>query len=90
MPNTKSAERRMRNSARKHLQNNSIDTRLHTLEKNFQTLAAAGKREDAATALRVIISALDKAAKTGVVPKSRADRKKSRLSLQFGRIKLAP
>ncbi|HZQ48321.1 MAG TPA: 30S ribosomal protein S20 [Verrucomicrobiae bacterium] len=85
MPNTKSAERRMRNSSRKQVQNRSINTRLHTLEKKFAELLGAGKKEDAAKALQGVVSALDKAAKTGTVPKARASRKKSRLTLQFNR-----
>src|SRR5438034_2773021 len=52
MPNTKSAERRMRNSARKRIQNTSAKSRLHTLEKNFATLATAGKKAEASTALK--------------------------------------
>ena len=38
MPNTKSAERRMRNSARKNLHNRSIKSSLHTLEKRYLEL----------------------------------------------------
>lgn len=76
----------MRNSARKQVQNRSINTRLHTLEKKFTELLGAGKKEDAAKALQGVVSALDKAAKTGTVPKARASRKKSRLTLQFNRI----
>ncbi len=85
MPNTKSAQRRMRNSARKQLQNRSIKSRLHTLENSYLELLGAGKKEDAATALRTISSAFDKAAKSGVVHRATADRKKSRLSLRFAR-----
>lgn len=44
------------------------------------------EKEDAAKALQGVVSALDKAAKTGTVPKARASRKKSRLALQFNRI----
>lgn len=87
MPNTKSAERRMRNSARKQLQNRSINTRLHTLEKKYLQLLSAGKKDDAATALKDVSAALDKAAKTGTVHKSRASRKKSRLTLQLNKLK---
>jgi small subunit ribosomal protein S20 len=86
MPNNKSAERRMRNSARKQVINRSINTRLHTLERKFQDSISAGKKDEAAGALRIVISAWDKAAKTGTVPRARADRKKSRLSLQLGRL----
>jgi small subunit ribosomal protein S20 len=87
MPNTKSAERRMRNSARKQLQNRSVKSRLHTLEKNYLTLLGAGKREDATKAFQVVTSAFDKAAKSGVVKKATADRKKSRLALRLAATK---
>ena len=87
MPNNKSAERRMRNSARKQIHNRSINTRLHSLERKFQDSIKAGKKDDAAAALKVAVSAWDKAAKTGTVPRARADRKKSRLTLQLGRLK---
>lgn len=90
MPNTKSAERRIRNSARKQAQNKSVKSRLHTLEKRFTTLLAAGKKDEADRALRDVTSAFDKAAKTGVVHRGRADRKKSRLTGQFNRTAAAP
>lgn len=87
MPNTKSAERRMRNSARKQTQNRSINTRLSTLEKKYLQLLGAGKKDEAAKAYQSVASALDKAAKTGTVHKSRASRKKSRLALQLNKMK---
>ena len=77
----------MRNSARKQILNRSNSTRLHSLEKKYLTLLGAGKKEDAAKALQIVVSALDKAAKTGTVPKTRASRKKSRLALAFNRLK---
>ena len=83
MPNTKSAERRMRNSARKKVHNRSIHTRLHTLEKDYLELLGAGKKDEAATAYKAVSSALDKAAKTGTIHKSRASRKKSRLAIRL-------
>jgi len=87
MPNTKSAERRMRNSARKQTRNHSTKSRLHTLERNYLELLGAGKKEDATKALRTISSAFDKAAKSGVVHRVTADRKKSRLALRLTRTK---
>ncbi len=86
MPNTKSAERRMRNSARKQAQNHSVKSRLHTLEKNYLALVKSGNKEDASKSLRTISSAFDKAAKTGVVHRATADRKKSRLALALGKL----
>jgi small subunit ribosomal protein S20 len=87
MPNTKSAERRMRNSARKQIANRSVKSRLHTLERTYLELVGAGKKEDATSALRNISSAFDKAAKSGVVHRATADRKKSRLALRLARAK---
>lgn len=87
MPNTKSAARRMRSSARKQLHNRSIKSRLHTLERRYLDLLGAGKKDDAASALQTITSAFDKAAKSGVIHRATADRKKSRLSLRFAHAK---
>ena len=87
MPNTVSAERRMRNSARKQLHNKSIKSRLHTLERSYLELITAGKKEDASKALRGLSSAFDKAAKTGVEHRATANRKKSRLALRLARTK---
>jgi len=83
MPNTASAERRARSNIRKHLQNKSVKSRLKTLEKSYEDLLAAGKRDDAAVALRKVSSALDKAAKTGVIHRATASRKRSRLTLHM-------
>ncbi len=87
MPNTKSAERRMRGSARKHLRNNSVKSRLKTLEKSYVELVAAGKRDEAAVAFREVSSAFDKAANAGVLHANNASRKKSRLSARLGQMK---
>ena len=89
MPKTKSAERRVRSSARKNLQNRSIISPLRKLEKQFLALMAAGAKdkEEAAKAFRGVCSAFDKAAKTGVIPKATADRKKSRLAARLNKLK---
>jgi small subunit ribosomal protein S20 len=87
MPNTKSAEKRMRNSLRKQLHNRSVVSHLRKLEKNYRDLAKAGKKEDAAKVLRDVVSAFDKAVKSGVVHKATASRKKSRHTLALARVK---
>ena len=87
MPNTKSAERRMRNSARKNLRNRSAKSRLHTLEVSYLELLAAGKKDDAAKDLRGLSSAFDKAVKADIVHRATADRKKSRLALRLAKAK---
>ncbi len=75
----------MRGNARKQLRNHSIKSRLHTLEKSYVQLLGEGKKDDAAKALRTVSSAFDKAAKSGVVHRATADRKKSRLALRLAR-----
>ena len=77
----------MRNSARKRLHNRSIKSSLHQLEKKYVALLAAGKKEDATASFKAVSSAFDKAAKTGVIHKSMASRKKSRLSARLNAIK---
>jgi small subunit ribosomal protein S20 len=81
MPNTKSAERRMRGSERKRQRNRSVKSRLHHLEKDYRALVAAGKKDEAARLLPNVHSAFDKAAKSGVVHRATANRRKSRLAL---------
>lgn len=83
MPNTKSAERRVRNSARKHARNTSVKSRLKTAERGYLELVGSGKQEDAAKALRTVSSYYDKAAKSGVIHSRTASRKKSRLALRL-------
>ena len=87
MPNTKSAERRMRNSARKEARNRSTKSRLHTLERGYLSLLGAGKKDEATKALSALTSAFDKAAKAGTMHRAAANRKKSRLALRLAKAK---
>ena len=87
MATTKSAERRTRSSQRKHLKNRSVKSRLRKLEKQYLALVSAGNKEAAAKAFRDVSSALDKAAKAGVLHKSTASRKKSRLAKRLNAVK---
>jgi small subunit ribosomal protein S20 len=87
MPNTKSAERRMRSSSRKRMHNRMVKSRLHSLEKKYLSLLTTGNKPEATALLGQVSSAFDKAAKAGVLHKAAADRKKSRLSLRLNRVK---
>ena len=87
MPNTKSAERRMRSNARKHLHNRSIISRLRNIEKDYRQLLTGGKKDNASKSLGEVCSALDKAVKSGVIHRAAANRKKSRLTLALNRAK---
>jgi small subunit ribosomal protein S20 len=77
----------MRGNERKHLHNRAIKSVLRRQEKSFRDLVAAGKKDEAVKSLPAIHSVCDKAAKSGVIPRSTADRKKSRLAMALGRLK---
>ncbi len=77
----------MRGNARKQARNRGVKSRLRTLEKNYLTLVAAGKKEEATQSIREMSSAYDRAAKAGVVHRATANRKKSRLALRLAAVK---
>ncbi len=87
MPNTASAERRVRISARRTVRNQSTRSRVKTMEKTYLQAVEAKQPESAATALRNATSTLDKAVKAGVLHRRTADRKKSRLALKLAKAK---
>ncbi len=72
MANSKSAAKRARQSPRRTLRNRSVVTQLRSLTK--QNAAAGGKDR------RALVSALDKAAKLGVIHQNAANRRKARLN----------
>lgn len=83
MPNTLSAERRVRSTARRQARNRAAKSRVKTMEKRYLTLVGEGKKDEAGLALRDVTSALDKASKKGAIHWATADRKKSRLALKL-------
>ena len=83
MPNTVSAERRARQSERRHSRNTSVKNRLKTIEKRYLATIKTGKKEEAAKIFCEVSSAFDKAAKTGVIHPAKASRKKSPLAAHW-------
>ncbi len=83
MPNTKSAEKRVRGSATKAAHNRRVRSRLKLVEKRYLALMKEGNLDEASKALSSVASAYAKAAKVGVVPKAKASRKHSRLQLRL-------
>jgi len=77
---TKSAKKAIRQSARRKKQNAVYKNNIKRLVKEAQSLVSAKKTEEAKKLLPEIYSALDKAAKVGVIKKNNASRKKSRLT----------
>ena len=83
MPNTKSAEKRVRSSRRKEQINRLHRGRARTADKKARLLIREGQLEEAREAVREAQAALDKAAKKGVIHQNKADRRKSRLMQQL-------
>ena len=83
MAKTRSAAKQARSSVRRRAHNRAVKSELHTLELKFLSAVAAKNAAEAATVYRALSSALDKAAKTQVVHKNNASRKKSRLAARL-------
>ena len=84
MANTKSAQKRIRSDARKHLRNTMVKSRVKTFLKKADQ-AIAGNSDPTAEAIRQACSELDKAATKGVIHKNNAARRKSRLMARFNK-----
>lgn len=79
MPNTKSANKAMRQSRRRNVINTRTKFKVKSAVKNTRTLISEGNAKDAAESLKKAMSALDKAVKKDVLHKNTASRRKSRL-----------
>jgi small subunit ribosomal protein S20 len=79
MPNIKSAEKRVRTSEKSRRRNVKKKTEIKTLRKGVLAAVAAPDAK-APEAYRAFCSALDKAAKQGIIHKNTAIRKKARAS----------
>ena len=74
MANTKSAAKRARQSLSRMRQNRAVRSRLRSLQK--QSRGEGANQEN----IRALVSALDKAAKRGVIHRNAANRRKARLN----------
>jgi len=80
MPVTTSAKKALRQNARRRVQNLVKKEAYKKAVKEFRKLTAAKNIEGAKKLLPNVFKALDKAAKTNVIKRGKADRLKSRLS----------
>ena len=81
MPNHKSAEKRVRQSARRRDINQGHRTRLRGSIKKLRTALASNPKESAAL-LPTTVSEIDKAVQKGVLHRNTAARHKSRLTVR--------
>lgn len=80
MANTKSAKKNIRKTARRTVQNKGVHTRLKSLAKEARAAVAAGDPDKAKEIARQYVSAMDKAAKTGVIHQNKAAHAKSAMA----------
>lgn len=76
----KSAKRNIRSSARKAVYNSRRSKAMKEAVKDVKTLVVAKDKKAAEAKLAAAYKAIDKAAKTNLIKKNTADRKKSRLA----------
>ena len=87
MPNTKSAEKALRQSKTKKATNLFWKGKIRSVSKNLEAMAKAGSVDNAAITkeLSMLQKTLDKAAKSHVIHKNKADRLKSRFASKFAK-----
>jgi small subunit ribosomal protein S20 len=74
MANTKSAAKRARQTLKRSLRNRSVLTRLRRMQKQTRSSQVSNLE-----GIRRVISAIDKAAKRGIIHRNVANRRKARL-----------
>jgi len=74
MANTKSAAKRSRQTLKRSLRNRSVVTHLRSMQKTARSTQTPGSDQ-----VRALISAIDKAAKRGIIHRNAANRRKARL-----------
>lgn len=86
MPNIKSAIKRVRTSQEARERNRSVKSSLRTLRARLMKSIDEGSKETSEKAFREYASALDKAAKRGMIKKNTADRSKQRAAVRVGKM----
>lgn len=80
MPIIKSAKKALRQSKKRKIRNLRQLRAMKDIIKNIQKLVLENKKEEALKLLPKAYKLIDKTAKTGVIKKNNANRKKSRLT----------
>tara|TARA_B100001250_G_scaffold296832_1_gene258348 strand:- start:1012 stop:1275 length:264 start_codon:yes stop_codon:yes gene_type:complete len=86
MANSKSAEKRARQSAKRATVNRAVKARVKSARKAVNDAIASGAKDDATSGLHALASVADKAAKKGVIHKNSADRLKGLYSKRVAAI----
>jgi small subunit ribosomal protein S20 len=86
LANHKSAEKRARQSVRRSTVNTARKNRVKTIEKKLLSALGIKDLSKAKEIYKTFVSFLDRAAKTSVVSKNHANRKKSRLAARISQL----
>ncbi|MDD5568963.1 MAG: 30S ribosomal protein S20 [Candidatus Pacebacteria bacterium] len=87
MPITKSAKKQLRQNPKRQARNIDKKTDVKKLLKQALALIEEKKIEEVEKILPALYKAIDKAAKTGVLKKNTASRKKSRIARNLSALK---
>ena len=86
MANHKSAEKRARQSVRRNKVNTTRKGRVKTVEKRILNALGLKDVNSAKELYKTFVSFIDRAAKSSVVSKNHANRKKSRLATRIAQL----
>ena len=86
MANKKSAIKRIKQNARRHVRNNYFTARARTLVKKARASMDSGITDESRSSVVQAISALDKAAQKGVIHPNNASRRKGRLMRRLAQL----
>lgn len=86
MANHKSAEKRIRQTRKRTARNRYVRSTMRTTIKQVRMAVEAGEKETAEKALVAAVREIDKAATKGVIHRSQASRRVSRLTLLVNKL----
>lgn len=87
LANTRSAKKRVRQTAHRAAQNKAVKSRFRTAIRRFKEALAEGDGGRIKAAFSQAASLLDKAAKIGIIHRNTAGRTKSRLAKEWTKTK---
>ena len=87
MANSKSQEKRIRQSERSRIRNKSVKSKIKSNMADFEKAVQDKDKEAAESSLKDTIKSLDKAASKNIIHKNNAANKKSRLMKDLNSIK---
>lgn len=86
MANSRSAIKRIRTNERNRAYNRSIESKSKTTVKKFSVATEGSNVDEARSLFNEAASALDRAAKNGVIHPNKAARKKSRMARRLAKM----